>query len=108
MNYGTHSMSKNDKELNYLHKNFQNVAWKTKLNFGSGRNKTEVIYVLHQFLNINMESFCFRKDGFHNIYPEQLRLRKGCREFNIRYSDSFIIVDFSAELQLDIVKNNDF
>ena len=99
---------KNIKKTDYLHRKFQNVAWKTKLYFGSGKNRTEVIYVLHQFLNINMESFCFRKDGFHNIYLEQLRLRKGCREFNIRYSDSFVIVDFSTELQLGIVKDNDF
>ena len=99
---------KNIKKIDYLHQKFQNVAWKTKLYFGSGRNRTEVIYVLHQFLKINMESFSFRKDGFNNIYLEQLRLRKGCREFNVRYSDSFVIVDFSTELQLDIVKDNDF
>ena len=99
---------KNIKKIDYLHRKFQNVAWKTKLYFGSGKNRTEVIYVLHQFLKINMESFSFRKDGFNNIYLEQLRLRKGCREFNVRYSDSFVIVDFSTELQLGIVKDNDF
>jgi len=99
---------KNIKKTDYLHQKFQNVAWKTKLYFGSGKNRTEVIYVLHQFLKINMESFSFRKDGFNNIYLEQLRLRKGCREFNVRYSDSFVIVDFSTELQLGIVKDNDF
>jgi len=99
---------KNIKKTDYLHQKFQNVAWKTKLYFGSGKNRTEVIYVLHQFFNINMESFCFRVNGFHNKYIEQLRLRKGYGEFNIRHSDSFVIVDFSSDLQLDIGKDNDF
>ena len=81
--------------------NFKNITYQTKLFFGV--DQISVLYILHRFLEINMECFLIPSRQFKGSMLEQLREIKG-REIFMNTIDDYIAIHYSCEL-IQVTKN---
>ena len=85
----------NTPSRNIVFTKFKNITYQTKLFFGM--DQICVLYIMHRFLEINMECFLIPSRDFKGSMLEQLRQIKG-REIFVNTINDYIAIHFSYEL----------